>query len=199
VFFQRNLVPTEPAGDGVSTYLALIFGTLLSSQGTDASFVLTRSSRAFLRALPFGLAFPTLPDPFSVPFPVGIHFPVAVGGLLPIRSPCGSLSASPTLSEVFDRPYRPLFLIHRGGLTRESRPRGTGRCSSSPGAYPPLGNCSNLPPHKLRVNGSRGNDDDTNSPTGVDAHQAAVGTMALRSCSSTSPVSPARAARPPRT
>jgi hypothetical protein len=42
VFFQRNLVPTEPAGDGVSTYLALIFGTLLSSQGTDASFVLTR-------------------------------------------------------------------------------------------------------------------------------------------------------------
>ncbi|RSM95205.1 hypothetical protein DMH25_33150 [Streptomyces sp. WAC 01325] len=31
------------AGDGVSTYLALIFGTLLSSQGTDASFVLTLS------------------------------------------------------------------------------------------------------------------------------------------------------------
>ena len=30
-------------GDGVSTYLALIFGTLLSSQGTDASFVLTLS------------------------------------------------------------------------------------------------------------------------------------------------------------
>ncbi|MET8916672.1 hypothetical protein ABZX40_20090, partial [Streptomyces sp. NPDC004610] len=28
---------------GVSTYLALIFGTLLSSQGTDASFVLTLS------------------------------------------------------------------------------------------------------------------------------------------------------------
>jgi len=44
VFFQRNLdhrkiFPT----DGVSTYLALIFGTLLSSQGTDASFVLTLS------------------------------------------------------------------------------------------------------------------------------------------------------------
>jgi hypothetical protein len=126
-------------------------------------------------------------------------FPVAVGGLLPIRSPCGSLSAGPTLSEVFDRSYRPLFPIHRGGLTRGSRPRGTDRCSLSPGACPPLGNCSNLPPHKLRVNGSRGNDDDTNSPTGVDAHQAAVGTVALRSCSSTSPVSPARAARPPRT
>src|SRR5690242_17698492 len=42
VFFQRNLPPAD-AGDGVSTYLALIFGTLLSSQGTDASFVLTLS------------------------------------------------------------------------------------------------------------------------------------------------------------
>ncbi|MFF5758854.1 hypothetical protein ACFY7A_25810, partial [Streptomyces longwoodensis] len=31
-------------GDGVSTYLALIFGTLLSSQGTVASFVLTRET-----------------------------------------------------------------------------------------------------------------------------------------------------------
>ncbi|MGW6544190.1 hypothetical protein ACWGBH_15240, partial [Streptomyces massasporeus] len=29
--------------DGVSTYLALTFGTLLSSQGTVASFVLTLS------------------------------------------------------------------------------------------------------------------------------------------------------------
>ncbi|MFJ4522775.1 hypothetical protein ACIP4Y_17790, partial [Streptomyces sp. NPDC088810] len=37
-----NLVPAD-AGDGVSTYLALIFGTLLSSQGTVASFVLTLS------------------------------------------------------------------------------------------------------------------------------------------------------------
>ncbi|WP_234385801.1 hypothetical protein, partial [Streptomyces scabiei] len=55
VLFQRNLVPAD-AGDGVSTYLALIFGTLLSSQGTDASFVLTQElSRAFLRALPFGV------------------------------------------------------------------------------------------------------------------------------------------------
>src|SRR5919198_520782 len=41
-FFQRNLAPAD-AGDGVSTYLALIFGTLLSSQGTVASFVLTLS------------------------------------------------------------------------------------------------------------------------------------------------------------
>ncbi|WP_234018128.1 MULTISPECIES: hypothetical protein, partial [unclassified Streptomyces] len=55
-----------PKQAGVSTYLALTFGTLLSSQGTDASFVLTRRtlSGAFLRALPFGLAFPTLSDSF---------------------------------------------------------------------------------------------------------------------------------------
>ncbi|QFQ97876.1 hypothetical protein F9278_18475 [Streptomyces phaeolivaceus] len=50
-FLQRNLAPAE-AGDGVSTYLALIFGTLLSSQGTDASFVLTQVvTQAFLRAV----------------------------------------------------------------------------------------------------------------------------------------------------
>ncbi|MFI6865225.1 hypothetical protein ACIBKZ_36105, partial [Streptomyces sp. NPDC050421] len=46
-----------PKQVGVSTNMALTFGTLLSSQGTDASFVLTRRtfSGAFLRALPFGL------------------------------------------------------------------------------------------------------------------------------------------------
>ncbi|WP_208766396.1 hypothetical protein, partial [Streptomyces chryseus] len=35
--------PTHQRWAGVSTYLALTFGTLLSSQGTDASFVLTLS------------------------------------------------------------------------------------------------------------------------------------------------------------
>ena len=39
--FSKEPRPSRSAGDGVSTYLALIFGTLLSSQGTDASFVLT--------------------------------------------------------------------------------------------------------------------------------------------------------------
>src|SRR5690349_1091175 len=43
VFLQRNLVrPDDPNQTdrpyGVSTYLALTFGTLLSSQGADASF-----------------------------------------------------------------------------------------------------------------------------------------------------------------
>src|SRR3954471_4984446 len=36
--FQRNLISRMFPVDGVSTYLALTFGTLLSSQGTDASF-----------------------------------------------------------------------------------------------------------------------------------------------------------------
>ncbi|WP_206745193.1 hypothetical protein, partial [Streptomyces sp. CB03234] len=72
------------------TNLALIFGTLLSSQGTDASFVLTR--RDTLWGFPPGASlryfvFPTLPDPFSVPFPVRIQFPAAVGGPLPFGAP----------------------------------------------------------------------------------------------------------------
>ncbi|RSS63280.1 hypothetical protein EF918_30900, partial [Streptomyces sp. WAC06614] len=75
--------------DGVSTYLALIFGTLLSSQGADASFVpvsgpsgrflrscVSDSIRSFRTRFPrcfpvpalsrFSLpAFPTLSDPFG--------------------------------------------------------------------------------------------------------------------------------------
>ncbi|MFF5765134.1 hypothetical protein ACFY8F_21670, partial [Streptomyces tanashiensis] len=40
----------HPKMDGVSTNLALIFGTLLSSQGADASFVpVSRPSGRFLR------------------------------------------------------------------------------------------------------------------------------------------------------
>ena len=63
VLFQRNLVPVVMTGDGVSTYLALIFGTLLSSQGTDASFVLTLSG---FPPGAFPSVFPTLSDPFGV-------------------------------------------------------------------------------------------------------------------------------------
>ncbi|MFE0419997.1 hypothetical protein, partial [Streptomyces tendae] len=47
------------AGDGVSTYLALTFGTLLSSQGTDASFVLTQETLG-LSSGRFPSVFPTL-------------------------------------------------------------------------------------------------------------------------------------------
>ncbi|PSK73698.1 hypothetical protein C6W96_04290 [Streptomyces sp. CS149] len=35
---SKGTASQRDAGDGVSTYLALTFGTLLSSQGTDASF-----------------------------------------------------------------------------------------------------------------------------------------------------------------
>ncbi|OPF71136.1 hypothetical protein VT50_0235230 [Streptomyces antioxidans] len=55
--------------DGVSTYLALTFGTLLSSQGTDASFetVSPASPGASLRCFqPYQTRFPTVSDPNSV-------------------------------------------------------------------------------------------------------------------------------------
>ncbi|MFD5405707.1 hypothetical protein, partial [Streptomyces griseorubiginosus] len=58
--------PSRMAGDGVSTYLALIFGTLLSSQGTEASFVLT------LSGFPPGFSLrPCVSDSIR-PFPVPI-------------------------------------------------------------------------------------------------------------------------------
>ncbi|MCS0606521.1 hypothetical protein NX794_35745, partial [Streptomyces sp. LP11] len=44
VYSSKEPRPSEEnLMDGVSTYLALTFGTLLSSQGTVASFVLTLS------------------------------------------------------------------------------------------------------------------------------------------------------------
>ncbi|AWW38824.1 hypothetical protein DN051_20990 [Streptomyces cadmiisoli] len=69
MLFQRNLAPAN-AGDGVSTYLALTFGTLLSSQGTDASFVLTLSGfppGASLRCFRLYQIF-SRPDPQSAGF-----------------------------------------------------------------------------------------------------------------------------------
>jgi hypothetical protein len=56
--FQRNLAHRKFPVDGVSTYLALIFGTLLSSQGTDASFVLTRENLSWLSSGRFPSVFP---------------------------------------------------------------------------------------------------------------------------------------------
>ncbi|MFG2348478.1 hypothetical protein, partial [Streptomyces phaeochromogenes] len=69
--FQRNLHPPHDAVDGVSTYLALIFGTLLSSQGTDASFVLTRENLSWLSSGRFPSVFQTL----SVIFRLSDHGP----------------------------------------------------------------------------------------------------------------------------
>ncbi|MEU6284313.1 hypothetical protein, partial [Streptomyces sp. NPDC047028] len=53
--------------NGVSTYLALIFGTLLSSQGTVASFVLTRETLSWLSSGRFPSVFQTLPGFFRLP------------------------------------------------------------------------------------------------------------------------------------
>ncbi|MEU7109992.1 hypothetical protein, partial [Streptomyces sp. NPDC046182] len=50
-------------------------GTLLSSQGTDASFVLTLSG--FPPGFPSVFRVSNLTRSFSVPFPVRILFPVA--------------------------------------------------------------------------------------------------------------------------
>ncbi|MER7621188.1 hypothetical protein, partial [Streptomyces sp. NPDC126503] len=65
----------HPKMDGVSTNLALIFGTLLSSQGADASFVpVSRPSGRFLRFQPYQILFP-----FRFRFGFCIRWPV--GGL----------------------------------------------------------------------------------------------------------------------
>src|SRR5215471_14606313 len=119
------------AGDGVSTYLALTFGTLLSSQGTDASFVLTLSGfppgaslrcfrlyQIFFRSDFLG-AFQV--SAFAFPFP-----------------------ADPTLSEILSRisrPVRGLVPAHEasGFPIRRSRKRtGAGRLDANRGAPLPV-------------------------------------------------------------
>ncbi|MFG2902321.1 hypothetical protein ACGFZH_35220, partial [Streptomyces zaomyceticus] len=70
--------PRHPKMDGVSTNLALIFGTLLSSQGTHASFVLTLSG--------FPPGFPSCFQPYQ------IVFRSVSGSEFEIRWPVGCLS-----------------------------------------------------------------------------------------------------------
>ncbi|OYP15026.1 hypothetical protein CFC35_11395 [Streptomyces sp. FBKL.4005] len=95
MFFQRNLDHRIVPTDGVSTYLALTFGTLLSSQGTVASFVLTLSGfppGASLRCFRLYQIFSRSDflGAFQVP---ALAFP---------------FPAVPTLSEVLSRFSRPL-------------------------------------------------------------------------------------------
>jgi hypothetical protein len=63
LFLQRNHAPrtTTVRGDGVSTYLALTFGTLLSSQRTEAAI---RTVSPAPPGFPF-VVFPTLSDTFQ--------------------------------------------------------------------------------------------------------------------------------------
>src|SRR5437867_9839676 len=67
--FPKEPHPPQNRGDGVSTYLALTFGTLLSSQGTDASF---KTIPGFSGRFPS--MFPTLPDLIRTVLPVRISF-----------------------------------------------------------------------------------------------------------------------------
>ena len=97
--FQRNLHPPHDMVDGVSTYLALIFGTLLSSQGTDASFVLTRETLSWLSSgrFPSVLRFRLYQTVFRSDFLGAFQVPA-----LAFPFP-----AIPTLSEVLSRSDRP--------------------------------------------------------------------------------------------
>src|SRR4051794_39125383 len=94
VCFSKEPRPGRAAGDGVSTYLALTFGTLLSSQGTGASFVLT------LAGFPPGasLRCVRLYQIFPIRFPRG-----SLSGFTPFAFP---FPAGPTLSEVLCRTDR---------------------------------------------------------------------------------------------
>ncbi|TPQ23330.1 hypothetical protein FGD71_004530 [Streptomyces sporangiiformans] len=120
VFFKGTSPSQKIGRDGVSTYLALIFGTLLSSQGTDASFVLT------LAGFPLGASlrcFSTLSG-FSWALPFGVSqlyqgFPVSLTTVLRARrtgpeigsdklgaARQGRLVASPRLKQVYDPTWR---------------------------------------------------------------------------------------------
>ncbi|MFD5149120.1 hypothetical protein, partial [Streptomyces sp. NPDC058401] len=73
----RNLIHRN--GRGIN-FLALIFGTLLSSQGTDASFVpVSRPSGRFLRFQLYQI--------ISAPFPALDLNSVTVGGSVPFGAP----------------------------------------------------------------------------------------------------------------
>ncbi|TLS39600.1 hypothetical protein FE633_46000, partial [Streptomyces montanus] len=181
-------------GDGVSTYLALIFGTLLSSQGTDASFVLT------LSGFPPGASLRCF-QPYQTRFPSRFGSEFVSGGQL--EGPClfGCLAASFRRARLYQKFLTGLtdrsFLSNRG-LLRKRIP-GSGRCQPLLPSLPGSAQlCKSTSPHVPCQRVPWG-EEETSSSAGVLAHQAAVGTEALRSDSSTSPVAPARVARPPRT
>ncbi|RBL82714.1 hypothetical protein DDE05_35600 [Streptomyces cavourensis] len=81
----------------------MTFGTLLSSQGTDASFgpVSPGPSGRFpsFTSLSCCLAFPTLSDAFQCPIPAEAGFCYSLSGVLRFR--VFPFPASPTLSDPF--------------------------------------------------------------------------------------------------
>jgi len=189
VYSSKEPRPSRMTGDGVSTYLALIFGTLLSSQGTDASFVLT------LSGFPPGFSLRSCVSDSIRPFPVPIS---SVLSRFPL--PRFPFRRSQHYQNFRARLTGHLFPIHREGASsksRFSRSRQTLTVAErdEPSSRQLFESTSPLAPCQRLLWG----EGDSSSPAQSFAHQAAVGTVALRSAASTSPVSPARAARPPRT
>jgi len=99
--FQRNLHPPHNMMDGVSTYLALIFGTLLSSQGTDTSFVLT------LSGFPPGVSFRSCVSDSIRPFPVPIS-----SAAFQVSAFAFPFPAIPTLSDPFGPDSQSGWVVH---------------------------------------------------------------------------------------
>ncbi|MDX3134688.1 hypothetical protein PV367_34000, partial [Streptomyces europaeiscabiei] len=92
-----------------STYLALIFGTLLSSQGTDASFVLTQDF----------LGFPPGSFPSVLRFRLyQIVFRSDFLGAFQVSASAFPFPATPTLSEVLSRNFRPVRVAPDAQLRR---------------------------------------------------------------------------------
>src|SRR5690606_39616133 len=99
--------------DGVSTYLALTFGTLLSSQGTDASFVLTLSG------------FPPVRFPSVFPFPTLSDLCDPISSVLSRSTLFASpFPADPPLSEDLGRIFHPARDWHRRAKQSGSRSGG---------------------------------------------------------------------------
>ncbi|MET7629791.1 hypothetical protein ABZS53_04995, partial [Streptomyces sp. NPDC005499] len=90
-----------PKQAGVSTYLALTFGTLLSSQGTDASFVLT------LSGFPPGFSLRSCVSDSIRLFRV--RFPVEAGSAFQFFAFAFPFSAAPTLPDSFSFRFRSEF------------------------------------------------------------------------------------------
>ena len=150
VFLQRNLAPTMTAGDGVINISGVDFWHAVEFS-RNGRFLCTHprdSLAAFLRALPFGLTFPTLSDLFAIRFP----------RCFPGSASAFPFPAIPTLSEVLGRIDRASIFRFIGRVASvKSKVLEADRHSLSPSRFDRApGNCSNLPPRTTRVNGSCG-------------------------------------------
>jgi hypothetical protein len=97
-FFKGTSPRTTRPGDGVSTYLALTFSTLLSSQGTEASFGTPVPISQY--RTPPGFPFVLFPA-YQI-----LSDPIPAGGILPCLP---GLSAVPTGETLADpRPLGPI-------------------------------------------------------------------------------------------